>query len=39
MLETPVGSMQGSYQMLGDDDMSFEAPIPVFSLSVPHALN
>lgn len=39
VLETPVGTMQGSYQMLGDDGRRFEAPIPVFRLSVPHALN
>jgi ApaG protein len=35
VLETPVGSMQGSYQMLADDGTRFEAPIDAFTLSVP----
>ncbi|GAA4651053.1 Co2+/Mg2+ efflux protein ApaG [Kistimonas scapharcae] len=39
MLETPVGTMHGSYHMLADDDHEFEAPIPVFTLSVPGALH
>ncbi|MEA3291266.1 MAG: Co2+/Mg2+ efflux protein ApaG [Pseudomonadota bacterium] len=33
ILETPVGSMAGSYQMRADDGILFDAPIPVFSLS------
>lgn len=36
MLETPVGSMQGSYQMRADDGTRFDAPIATFSLCVPH---
>ncbi|WP_211827734.1 Co2+/Mg2+ efflux protein ApaG [Kistimonas asteriae] len=39
MLETPVGTMHGSYHMLADDDHEFEASIPVFTLSVPGALH
>lgn len=39
VLETPVGTMEGSYQMLADDGANFEAPIPVFRLSVPHTLH
>lgn len=39
VIETPVGSMQGSYQMLADDGSKFEAPIAPFSLSMPHALH
>jgi ApaG protein len=39
MLETPVGSMRGSYRMLADDGMSFEAPIPVFTLAMPRTLH
>ncbi|MGH8594499.1 MAG: Co2+/Mg2+ efflux protein ApaG, partial [Gammaproteobacteria bacterium] len=39
VLETPVGTMEGSYQMLADDGVNFEAPIPVFRLSVPHTLH
>ncbi len=39
VLETAVGSMQGSYQMLSDDGVPFDAQIPAFSLSVPHVLH
>lgn len=39
MIETPVGSMHGSYQMLADDGIQFDAEIPAFSLSVPHTLH
>ncbi len=39
MLETPVGSMSGSYGMLAEDGVRFDAEIPAFSLSVPHTLH
>lgn len=39
VLETSVGSMRGSYQMLADDGTLFEAPISAFSLSVPRTLH
>ena len=39
MLNTPVGSMQGSYQMLADDGHSFDAIIEPFSLALPRMLN
>jgi len=39
ILETAVGSMRGSYQMLADDGVSFEAPIAPFSLSIPRTLH
>jgi ApaG protein len=39
ILETPVGSMQGSYQMLADNGQTFDADIPAFRLSVPGALH
>lgn len=39
MLETPVGCMQGSYEMLADDGVSFDAEIPVFNLSTPHTIH
>jgi len=39
VLETPVGTMQGSYQMLTDDGHRFDAPIEPFSLAVPGMLN
>lgn len=38
-LDTAFGSMHGSYQMLADDGVHFDAEIPVFSLSVPHTLH
>jgi ApaG protein len=39
VLETPVGTMEGSYHMLADDGTEFEAMIPVFTLSLPHTLH
>ena len=39
VLETPVGTMQGSYQMVGDDGAKFEAPIPAFRLAIPGMLH
>ena len=39
ILETPVGTMHGSYQMLGDDGERFEAPIPAFRLAIPGLLH
>lgn len=39
MIETPVGSMHGSYQMRADDGTLFDAPIAPFSLSVPRLLH
>ena len=39
MLETPVGTMQGSYQMLADDGTEFDAPIDAFTLSAPRVLH
>ena len=39
VLETPVGTMQGSYQMVTDDGAQFEAPIPAFRLAMPGMLH
>ena len=39
MIETPVGCMQGEYQMIADDGVEFEAEIPVFNLSTPHTIH
>jgi ApaG protein len=39
MLETPIGCMQGTYDMIADDELEFDAAIPVFSLSTPHTLH
>jgi ApaG protein len=35
VLETPVGSMQGSYRMLADNGVEFDAPIAAFTLAIP----
>ncbi|MDX8391521.1 MAG: Co2+/Mg2+ efflux protein ApaG [Mariprofundaceae bacterium] len=39
VLETPIGCMQGSYQMLAEDGTRFDAQIAPFSLAVPGSLN
>lgn len=39
MLETPVGTMRGSYQMIADDGVEFDADIPQFTLSMPRTLH
>ena len=39
IIATGLGTMQGSYEMLGDDGTSFEAPIPAFTLAVPRTLH
>ncbi|MBK6435707.1 MAG: Co2+/Mg2+ efflux protein ApaG [Rhodanobacteraceae bacterium] len=39
VLGTPVGTMQGSYQMIADDGTTFDALIPRFTLSVPRTLH
>ncbi len=39
IMETPVGSMRGSYQMIADDGTHFDAEIPTFTLAVPGTLN
>ncbi|HET7394833.1 MAG TPA: Co2+/Mg2+ efflux protein ApaG [Gammaproteobacteria bacterium] len=39
ILETPVGSMQGDYQMLNDQGQHFDAPIAPFRLAVPGMLH
>jgi ApaG protein len=39
VLETPLGTMRGSYQMLADDGTRFDAPIAAFTLSVPRTLH
>lgn len=35
VLETPVGAMQGSYQMIDDEGQHFDAPIRPFRLAMP----
>ena len=38
VLETPVGAMQGSYEMIDDDGQRFDAPIQPFRLAMPGIL-
>jgi len=38
-LDTPVGTMRGSYQFTAVDGKQFEADIPEFTLAVPHVLH
>jgi ApaG protein len=39
MLETEIGTMKGSYQMLADDGSHFDATIDEFVLSTPRVLH
>ena len=39
VLETVVGTMQGSYHMQGENGLGFEVDIPVFTLALPNAVN
>lgn len=39
ILPTPVGSMQGTYKMIGDDGVYFDAQIPPFRLAMPELVN
>ena len=39
VLETALGTMRGSYQMLADDGTRFDAPIPEFVLTIPRTLH
>jgi len=39
MLETPMGTMGGSYMMVTDDGDQFRAPIAEFLLSTPRTLH
>jgi len=38
-ISSPVGSMKGSYQMIAEDGLHFDASIPEFTLSVPRILH
>ena len=38
-LETAVGTMRGTYQMVAEDGQRFDAAIPPFTLSVPRILH
>jgi len=39
LLDTPVGSMEGEYEMEDDAGARFWTPIPPFSLAVPRSLH
>lgn len=39
IIETPIGTMQGSYQMRAEDDTEFDAPIAAFRLAKPGMLH
>ncbi len=39
VLKTPIGTMQGSYQMINDLGHPVEAPISPFLLAVPNTVN
>lgn len=39
LINTPVGSMRGSYEMVDDEGTVFQADIPIFTLAQPHVLN
>jgi ApaG protein len=38
-IATPVGTMRGTYQMVGADGLKFDAAIPEFTLSIPRILH
>ncbi len=38
-IATPVGTMKGSYQMVAEDGVNFDAPIPEFTLIIPRVLH
>ena len=38
-IATPVGTMRGSYQMVAEDGLQFDTPIPEFTLSMPRVLH
>lgn len=38
-MNTPFGTMQGSYQMISDTGEQFNADIPTFQLAVPNTLH
>ena len=39
IIDTPVGAMEGYYEMQQDDGSAFKVPILPFSLAVPHTIN
>ena len=39
VLDTPIGTMEGSYQMIDEQGTPFDAPIAPFLLSAPNAVH
>lgn len=39
VITTPIGTMEGKYHMEGEDGISFDTPIPVFSLAHPGSIH
>lgn len=39
VIETSLGTMEGTYQMLADDGTCFDAAIPAFVLSIPRTVH
>lgn len=39
VLDTPVGTMEGIYQMQSESGGLFNVPIPMFSLAIPNIIN
>lgn len=39
VLETVVGTMQGSYHMQADNGVGFDVDIPIFTLALPNAVH
>lgn len=39
LLPTAVGTMEGSYQLINESGVFFDAPVPAFSLCHPHSLH
>ncbi|MGP4123620.1 MAG: Co2+/Mg2+ efflux protein ApaG [Sodalis sp. (in: enterobacteria)] len=39
VLETPIGTMQGHYDMINDQGQGFQVAIPVFRLAIPSLIN
>ena len=39
MINTPVGTMEGEYQMRNESGEIFDAKIPAFTLAAPHTLH
>lgn len=39
VINTPVGTMHGSYHMTAEDGTQFDSPIPAFTLTMPRVLH